>query len=50
MLISKLLWGEIPPNSQIPPKILRHVINYTLNINISSSKFALFTFNIAILE
>ena len=32
VFISELLGGETSPqNSQIPPKMLRDVINYTLN-------------------
>ena len=42
VFISELLGGEIlPPKfSDSPPKMLRHVVNYTLNTNMSPSKFA----------
>ena len=42
VFISELLGGEISPPkfSDSPPKMLRHVVNYTLNTNISPSKFA----------
>ena len=41
VFISELLGGEISPqNSQIPPIILRHVINHTFNTNTSPFKFA----------
>ena len=42
VFISELLGGEIslPKFPDSPSKMLRHVINYTLNANISPSKFA----------
>ena len=42
VFISELLGGEISPPkfSDSPPKMLRHVVNYTVNTNISLSKFA----------
>ena len=50
---SELLGGEIRPakNSQISPKILRHVMHHTFNTNTSPSKFACcLAPNIGILE